>query len=94
MKKIKRYFDYQRNEMTYRSSTDLNKITAECAFDLGVTKTDIITYALLMLLDTTGVCPDWSTLPDVLIDEGITPAHSRNHRRNSNRKSAVDQLFS
>ena len=80
--------------MTYRSSTDLNKILAECAFDLSVTKTDIITYALLMLLDTTGICPDWSMLPDVLIDEGITPAHSRNNRRNSNRKVTAGDIFS
>lgn len=79
--------------MTYRSSTELNKIVAECAFDLSVSKTDVITYALLMLLDTTGICPDWSMLPDVLIDEGITPAHSRT-RRNSNRKVTAGDIFS
>lgn len=63
-------FKYPRHNLCIRVSTSLDKEIDRAAEALQATKTDIVVYALLLMLDPTGHgCDDVEHLPQVLRDD-------------------------
>lgn len=63
-------FNYPRHNLSIRVSTSLDKEIDRAAEALQASKTDIVVYALLLMLDPTGHgCDDVEHLPPVLRDD-------------------------
>lgn len=62
-----RYYQYQRQDFTFRCSTMLDDLLEEASDILGTTKNDVLVYLLAEWLDPTENCPDWAMLPPQLL---------------------------
>lgn len=68
-------FDYPRHNLSIRVSTELDKEIDRAAEALRGSKTDIVIYALCLMLDPTGrSVPDVLHLPDELRTDFQPPA--------------------
>jgi len=60
-------FQYARHNLSIRVSNELDKEIEHAAEALSATKTDVVIYALCLMLDPTGRgCPDVEHLPEEL----------------------------
>jgi hypothetical protein len=60
-------FQYARHNLSIRVSNELDKELENAADALKATKTDVVIYALCLMLDPTGKgCPDVAHLPEEL----------------------------
>lgn len=67
-------FQYPRHNLSIRVSTELDKEIERAAEALKGTKTDVVIYALCLMLDPTGKsCPDVAHLPDDLRTDFAPP---------------------
>lgn len=63
-------FQYPRHNLCIRVSTDLDKMIDEAAEALNASKTDVVIYALGLMLDASGrACPDVQHLPETLRED-------------------------
>lgn len=62
MKKYK----YERRIIQFKISDELNKLIDEMAYDLKITKNDIIISSIINLLDKTNTVIDNENLPKIL----------------------------
>lgn len=67
-------FQYPRHNLSIRVSTELDKELEQAAEALKGTKTDVVIYALCLMLDPTGRgCPDVAHLPENLREDFQPP---------------------
>lgn len=83
--------NYQRNEMTFRCSAELNKMLDEVAHAFDCAKNDILTYCLLQFLDPTGCCADWDILPFNLIEDS-QPMKNERYRGERVAQDIIEQI--
>ena len=70
-------FQYARHNLSIRVSNELDKEIENAADALKATKTDIVIYALCLMLDPSGKgCPDVEHLPAELRDDFKPPSLS------------------